>query len=276
VSDVTRMESGVLEYDGGALAWESAGEGPDVVFLHPGLWDGRVWDEQFGVFSRTYRVLRFDFRGYGRSSRPEPGRSYSHVDDLEAVMDAASVERTALVGCSMGGSTAIDFALEYPSRVSALVLASSGMNAFDDRLTPEEEAELELLDAPVAEAMEAGDIERAERARLRIWAPLGTEDEAGRRISEIAFDNIHEMTMDETGRRDISPPAIERLEQIEAPTLVLPADNDPLVFRRLSAILAERIPDARLVQIPETDHVVNMRRAAEFNHVVLGFLGEVL
>jgi 3-oxoadipate enol-lactonase len=276
VSDVTRMESGVLEYDGGALAWESAGEGPDVVFLHPGLWDGRVWDEQFGVFSRTYRVLRFDFRGYGRSSRPEPGRSYSHVDDLEAVMDAASVERTALVGCSMGGSTAIDFALEYPSRVSALVLASSGMNAFDDRLTPEEEAELELLDAPVAEAMEAGDIERAERARLRIWAPLGTEDEAGRRISEIAFDNIHEMTMDETGRRDISPPAIERLEQIEAPTLVLPADNDPLVFRRLSAILAERIPDARLVQIPETDHVVNMRRAAEFNRVVLGFLGEVL
>jgi 3-oxoadipate enol-lactonase len=276
VSDVTRMESGVLEYDGGALAWESAGEGPDVVFLHPGLWDGRVWDEQFGVFSRTYRVLRFDFRGYGRSSRPEPGRSYSHVDDLEAVMDAASVERTALVGCSMGGSTAIDFALEYPSRVSALVLASSGMNAFDDRLTPEEEAELELLDAPVVEAMEAGDIERAERARLRTWAPLGTEDEAGRRISEIAFDNIHEMTMDETGRRDISPPAIERLEQIEAPTLVLPADNDPLVFRRLSAILAERIPDARLVQIPETDHVVNMRRAAEFNHVVLGFLGEVL
>ena len=276
MSDVTRMESGVLEYDGGALAWESAGEGPDVVFLHPGLWDGRVWDEQFGVFSRTHRVLRFDFRGYGRSSRPEPGRPYSHVDDLAAVMDAASVERTALVGCSMGGSTAIDFALEYPSRVSALVLASSGMNAFDDRLTPEEEAELELLDAPVAEAMEVGDIERAERARLRIWAPLGTEDEAGRRISEIAFENIHEMTMDETGRRDISPPAIERLEQIEAPTLVLPADNDPLVFRRLSAILAERIPDARLVQIPETDHVVNMRRAAEFNRVVLGFLVEVL
>jgi len=100
---VTRAESGVIEYDGGALAWESAGEGPDVVFLHPGLWDGRTWDEQFGVFSRIYRVLRFDFRGYGRSSRPEPGKPYSHVDDLAAVMDAASVERAALVGCSMGG-----------------------------------------------------------------------------------------------------------------------------------------------------------------------------
>jgi pimeloyl-ACP methyl ester carboxylesterase len=84
------------------------------------------------------------------------------------------------------------------------------------------------------------------------------------------------MTMDESGRRDISPPAIERLEQIKAPTLVLPADKDPLVFRRLSAILAERIPGARLVQIPETDHVVNMRRPDEFDRVVLGFLDEVL
>jgi 3-oxoadipate enol-lactonase len=277
VSDgLTRVERGVLEFDGGTLAWESAGEGPDVVFLHPGLWDGRVWDEQFGVFSRTYRVLRFDFRGYGRSSRPEPGKPYSHVEDLAAVMDAATVERSALVGCSMGGSTAIDFALVHPSRVSALVLAGSGLNAFDDRLTPQEEAELELLNAPVAEAMEAGDMERAERARLRIWAPLGTEDEAGRRIREIAFDNIHEMTMDESARRDISPPAIERLEQIKAPTLVLPADHDPLVLRRLSAILAERIPNARLVQIPDTDHVVNLRRPAEFDRVVLGFLGEVL
>jgi pimeloyl-ACP methyl ester carboxylesterase len=273
---LTRAESGVIEFDGGTLAWESAGEGPGVVFLHPGLWDGRVWDEQFGVFSRTYRVLRFDFRGYGHSSRPEPGRAYSHVDDLAAVMDAARIERAALVGCSMGGSTAIDFALVHPSRVWALVLAGSGLNAFDDRLTPQEEAELERLSAPVAEAMEAGDIERAERARLRIWAPLGTEDEAGRRIREIAFDNIHEMTMDESGRRDISPPAIERLEQIKAPTLVLPADKDPLVYRRLSAILAERIPDARLVQIPETDHVVNMRRPDEFDRVVLGFLDEVL
>jgi pimeloyl-ACP methyl ester carboxylesterase len=83
---MTPRESGLAEVDGGKLAWESAGEGPDVVFLHPGLWDSRVWDQQFGVFSKTYRVLRHDFRGYGRSSRLEPRRPYSHVDDLEGLM----------------------------------------------------------------------------------------------------------------------------------------------------------------------------------------------
>ena len=101
---MTRMESGLAEIDGGALAWESAGEGPDVVFLHPGLWDSRVWDQQFGVFSKTYHVVRYDLRGYGRSSRPEPGKPYSHVDDLAAVMDAADVDAAALVGNSMGKS----------------------------------------------------------------------------------------------------------------------------------------------------------------------------
>jgi pimeloyl-ACP methyl ester carboxylesterase len=67
------MESGLAEVNGGKLAWESAGEGPGVAFLHPGLWDSRVWDEQFGVFSKSYRVLRHDFRGYGRSSRLSRG-----------------------------------------------------------------------------------------------------------------------------------------------------------------------------------------------------------
>jgi pimeloyl-ACP methyl ester carboxylesterase len=97
------------------------------VFLHPGLWDGRVWDEQFAVFSRTYRVLRFDFRGYGRSSRPDPGLPYSHVSDLSAVMDAAGIERASLVGNSMGGRVAIDFALTHPERVDALVLAATNV-----------------------------------------------------------------------------------------------------------------------------------------------------
>ena len=95
-----------------------------MVFLHPGLWDSRVWDEQFGVFSRTYRVLRYDLRGYGRSSRPEPGKPYSHVADLAAVMDAAGVDRAAMIGNSMGGRVAIDFALTYPGRVAALILAA--------------------------------------------------------------------------------------------------------------------------------------------------------
>jgi pimeloyl-ACP methyl ester carboxylesterase len=273
------MDSGLTQIDGGTLAWESAGEGPRVAFLHPGLWDSRVWDEQFGVFSKTYRVLRHDFRGYGRSSRPAPAKPYSHVDDLEAVMDAAGIDRAALIGNSMGGRVAIDFTITHPERVSALVLASPGLSGFEG--TPEEESGWEAAFADVEREIEGavveGDPERAEELRLRwLWAPLGTDDPAGARIRQIAFDNIHELTMDESGERELDPPAAGRLGEIEAPTLVLPADHDPPWHGRMCEVIAGTVRGARLIHIPETDHVIPIRKPDEFNRAVLGFLGEVL
>ena len=142
------MSQGFVDVGDGRVWFEKAGDGPSIVFLHPGLWDSRTWDDQFADFSATYRCVRYDFRGYGRSDRPEPGRSYSHVDDLAAVMDAVGIDRAALVGCSMGGSTAIDAALVHPGRVTALVLAGSGING-DFDLTADEEAELERVNGPV-------------------------------------------------------------------------------------------------------------------------------
>lgn len=275
---MTHLETAVVAVNGGRLEYDAAGEGPAMVLLHPGLWDRRTWDDQFGIFAKTYRVVRYDARGYGRSSRPEPGRPYSHVEDLLALLDANRIDRVALVGCSMGGGIELDFTLAHPERVSALVLAAPGLSGFEG--TPEEEAEWQSewgeLDREIEEAIAAGELERAQDLRLRIWAPLGTEDDAGRRIREIAFDNLHEITMDESAAVTLDPPAIERLEEIAVPALVLPADRDPPWHVRICEVVAARIPGARLVRIPDTDHVVNMRKPAEFNRVVLEFLGEVI
>ena len=265
--------------DNARLHVEEAGDGPAVGFLHPGLWDSRTWDPQFETFAaQGYRVLRLDARGYGRSTRPEPGVPYSHVRDLVAVLDDAEIGRAALVGCSMGGSTAIDFALVHPDRVRALVLAAAGPGGFEG--TPEQEAAWEAWyaerDAPIDAAVEAGDLERGQDLRLRtMWAQLGTEDEGGQKIRDIAFDNLHELTMDESAQERLDPPAFARLGEIAVPTLVLPADHDPPETEPIAVALAERIPNARLVRIPETDHVINLRRPDEFDRVVLEFLGEV-
>jgi 3-oxoadipate enol-lactonase len=267
--------TGTARVNGGALEFDEAGEGPAVVFLHPGLWDRRTWDQQFDVFARSHRAVRYDLRGYGRSSRPEPGRPYSHVEDLAAVLDAAGVDRAALVGCSMGGTIALDFALTVPDRVRALVLVAAGPSGFD-HVTPEEEAWWEPFDRAVEQAVAAGDLERARRVQMEAWAQLGTDDPAGARILQIALDNRHELTMDESGVAEIDPPAAERLGDVAVPTLVLPADHDPPEMRRIAEALADGIPDVRVVQIPDVDHVVSVRRPEEFNRVVLAFLAEVL
>jgi pimeloyl-ACP methyl ester carboxylesterase len=273
---VTALTTDVVDVDGARLEYDLAGDGEPIVLLHPGLWDRRTWDGQFAVFSRAYRVLRYDARGYGRSSRPEPGRPYSCVGDLAAVMDAAGFERAALVGCSMGGGTALDFALTDPPRVTALVLVAPGVSGTEEG-TPEEEAWHAERWAPIESSIEAGDLEEAmDRCLASFWTTLGTDDPAGARVREIAFDNLHTLTMDESGDPGIDPPAYARLEDVSVPTLVLPADHDPPYARRIYGELGERIRGARVVRIPDVDHVVNLRKPAEFDDAVLGFLGDVL
>jgi pimeloyl-ACP methyl ester carboxylesterase len=267
-------ETGTVQVERGDLWFEVAGEGRPVVLIHPGLWDARAWDSQFEVFAQRYRVLRYDLRGYGRSSRPEPGASYSHVRDLGAVLDVAGIDRAALIGCSMGGGVELDFALTHPDRVTALVLVASALGGLED--TPEDEVWFEENVAGIDDAIEAGDLEKARRLQMRIWAPLGIEDPNGRRIFDLAMENVHELTMDESGAEEMDPPAVARLDEIRVPTLVMPADQDPPFMLRAAAAMASGIPNARVVRLTNVDHVIAMRAPDAFNRAVLAFLDEVL
>jgi 3-oxoadipate enol-lactonase len=259
---------------GGELYFEVAGHGSNaVVLIHPGLWDRRTWDREVGLLPELgYTTVRYDVRGYGKSSRLIPGEIFSNVRDLAAVMDAADVDRAALVGCSMGGAIAIDFTLVHPDRVWGLVAVAPGLGGFES--TPEEESYWEERFAPVQDAIEDGDLQRAEDLRLEVWAPLGTDDEAGRRIREIAFDNLHEITQDESGAEELDPPAASRLHEISTPTLVVLAGHDPPDMRRLGETLRDGIAGARVVTVEDADHVVNLRRPESFDAAVLPFLAE--
>lgn len=271
---MSQEDGASVEVPGGQLHCEVTGAGPDVTLIHPGLWDSRTWDPQVPVLvDAGYRVIRYDVRGYGRSSRPT-GEPYSHVGDLTAVLDVVDVEQTALIGCSMGGSIAIDFTLEHPDRVRALVPVASGLGGFE--ALQEEDDWWEGVSAPIDAAIEAGDLERAEELQLQIWAPLGSDDEAGRLIRRIAFDNLHEITMDVSAHQELDPPAAHRLFEIDVPTLVLIAEHDPPYVRRVGELIAAGILGARKVTVEGADHVINLRRPQEFDRLVLGFLAEVV
>jgi pimeloyl-ACP methyl ester carboxylesterase len=259
--------------DGANLAFEDVGDGPAVVLVHPGLWDMRTWDPQMEPFiDAGFRVIRYDLRGYGRSSRPT-GAPYSHVADLCSVLDHLEVDQAALVGCSIGGEIALDAVLTHPDRVWALVTAASGASGLEP--LAEEVDWWDDAFAGVEAAVEAGDLVGARELQLRIWAPLGTDDAAGATIRQIAFDNIHELTMDETAEVEIDPPAAHRLSEIDVPTLIITAELDPSFLRRAADVVAAGIPGARQLQIAAADHVVNLRQPAAFDAAVLPFLREV-
>ncbi|MCB1032686.1 MAG: alpha/beta hydrolase, partial [Acidobacteria bacterium] len=113
-------QPGFCPVEGGRLRYEVAGSGPAVVLMHDGLVDLRVWDGVWGELAKSFRVVRYDRRGYGES--PAPAEPFLPRDDLRRVMDCAGVPVATLVASSAGSDLALRTAVAFPSRVERLVL----------------------------------------------------------------------------------------------------------------------------------------------------------
>lgn len=261
---------GFAPVDGGQLYYEVRGEGHPVVLIHAGLWDSRIWDDQMDAFSERYRTVRYDLRGFGRSDRLSV--PFSLRQDLADLMGFFQIPRAALVACSVGGSLAIDFTLERPEMVAALVLVAPGLSGDD---TPDDDRTAGLLEQ-ADRALADGDLETMVDLQLRAWTPMATDPDVDRRIREIAMDNKHVDTLDWRLSRRLHPPAAGRLSEIRAPTLVILGDHDAPVMERIVEKVVPGISGARKVLISDADHLPNMRQPDRFKREVLRFLAEAL
>lgn len=156
-------KTGYADIDKGRLYYEVTGRGPAVVLGHAGIADLRMWDTQVEPLSERFTVVRYDVRGFGRSSAPKG--DFHPEQDLRGLLDHLEIARAAMVGVSMSGGIAVDFAVSYPERLWALVPVAAGLEGFD---WSTDEALKEYAAAETA-AMESGDIEEAIELNLRFW-----------------------------------------------------------------------------------------------------------
>lgn len=255
------MAEGWVDIDGGRLWYERGGEGFPVVLIHPGLWDSRIWGEQFQEFSRHHDTIRYDLRGSGRSDPPR-GR-YSDLRDLRTLLDALGVDRFAVVGCGSGGSLAIDAALAFPGSVDAIVAVAPGLSGYEWK-----DPGLDALAEQVGVAVRAGDLRGAMEIELAVWAPLSAADA---QVHEIAMDNTAVLVAEEP-LADPPPPAVWRLDDIEAATLVVVGDQDLAEVHAIADLIATSIPGAQKRVIAEADQLVNVGKPEKFNRLALDFL----
>jgi 3-oxoadipate enol-lactonase len=115
------IEMPFADVNGTRLYYELKGAGPVVAFLHGWTLDTTMWDDQYDEFAKHYKVLRYDLRGNGKSAVPQTGHPYAHHEDLMALLDYLRIQKAAVIGLSMGGYAAINFAIAYPERTSALI-----------------------------------------------------------------------------------------------------------------------------------------------------------
>jgi 3-oxoadipate enol-lactonase len=268
--------SGFAPVHNGKLFYEVAGSGPTVLFIHAGVADHRMWDNQFKLFSEDHQVIRYDTRGYGKSNTETT--EFSNRQDIIDLFDHLGVDKAAVIGVSRGGQIAIDFTIEHPERVSALVPVASGLGGYQYQPDGSEQARREYdLFTHIDELWEKKAFDELAELEVHVWAD-GPVQPHGRAPDHIR-DYVHQVVQENYTREDgevtvitLAPPAASRLGEIHVPTLILVGEYDTLGTLSTANKLERDIPGARKVIFPNTAHMLPMEQPEQFNEIVRAFL----
>jgi len=268
----TRRDSGLAAINKALIYYETAGEGESFVMIHAGVADSRQWNKEFAHFAKSYRVLRYDMRGYGKSE-PVDGE-YSHLLDLTAMLDYLGMDQPLIaMGCSMGGGLAMELALTRPSKVRALIMVDAGPPGLELNVpTPAKFAEAE-------KAYQAGNLDLVAEIETQIWF-----DGTGRTASQVdpsARRLVYEMNRKglshdakRLGKRlpDTQVPAVARLSELRIPVLVIVGAHDTPYIQAAADYMADKLPSARKVTVDDAAHLPNMDHPDEFRRILATFL----
>jgi pimeloyl-ACP methyl ester carboxylesterase len=256
----------LAENQGTKIYWDEQGQGEPVLLIMGLGWASNMWHRTRPILTAGYRTIAFDNRGAGRSDVPPgPYPIATMASDAAAVLDAAGIESAHLLGASMGGMIAQEFALQFPKRVRSLILGCTTPGG-PHAVQAEPEA-LQLLfrlgDSPK---------ERAEAAVPFIYDTSTARERIDQDLRVLSewYPNSEGYTAQLQGI--LAWEAYSRLSQINAPALVVHGVNDRLVPAPNADLIASRIPNARLVKLANASHIFMTDQPAVAHQVMLEFL----
>ena len=264
-----RLKQGTAKVNGTSIFYEMRGKGfPIVLVSGGGILDLRGWDNQVEPLAKHYRVVRYDVQGIGKSARPQA--PFSHSKDLYALLRFLKIERAHIVGLSVGGAIALDFAIEYPEIVDRLILVAPGLSS-----DAKSEPNLQSL-AALAGMVKTNGIEQVIQLTLDTPFVLSKQNIAGRnKVREIYLDN---RDVFEAGFplyvlwHPIQPPPEPRLQSIRARVLIIKGDSDSPVYASMADKISKGISHSNMVVIPGGTHFLHLEKPAELNQAMLAFL----
>lgn len=268
------MPDEFVQVKGGIIHYDITGEGTPIVLIHAGYLDCRMWEKEIQYLSRSYRVITYDVRGYGKSSVPDS--EYSDVEDLSGLLDFLMIKKAILIGVSNGGRIAFDFATEHPERVSAMISVNSGIRGIE---TVGDESDLwnnlgEIEEQYLA-FIKAGKKREAAALDVDYWSHM-LKGDLREKVLDIAEENVPEPDkITDDYQRSPQPPAFKRLSRIAFPVLILSGEFDRKGMRQIAEKVHENLPSSKFRVIKNADHLPNLSSPDQFKNEMLEFLEEI-
>jgi 3-oxoadipate enol-lactonase len=235
-----QVKTGFATIHNAKLYFEMAGKGKPLILLHSGIADHRMWVGQPQELSRFFRVVTADFRGYGGT--PPPSGPFWHYEDIHELIRYLGFDSVSIVGCSLGGKTAIELTIAYPQVVDSLILVAPGLTGYEyrDKETLEKDTMLEKLIAgdrreDVADMLV--DVWVVGSKRRRDMVSSGARALVRQMILD-NYDSVVDKFPEAAPPFDLMP----RLSEIHAPTLVMIGDSDLPDMLAISQLVTDRIP----------------------------------
>lgn len=271
------IKQGRIEVGNGSLYYEEAGTGEPVIFVHGHSLDHRMWNEQFPVFAKKYRAIRYDLRGYGISSPQTEDYQFTHVEDLRTLMDSLHIKKAHVVGLSLGGFVGADMLGCFPERMLSAFLASGNIRKSKGPSEPMTREEATKRDEEIAALkkkgvdvmkkewceglMKSGGSQR-ERMLQPLWRMIDDWD---------AWQPLHKEVrviagLDALAKLKANHPAV--------PTLIVEGRSENNRFSEHPEIL-NYLPNGKMKIIDDCGHMMNMERPEEFNVALEEFLASV-
>ena len=262
--------------DGVAIYYESHGDGFPLVWSHEFAGDYRSWEDQVRFFSRRYRVITYNARGYPPSDVPDDPDAYSQersVEDLKGLLDHLGIESAHVGGLSMGGSVALHFGLRYPNIARSLIVAGAGTGSVDP-------GEFRRTANRLANQMEAGGMQAMSdyakgpvRVQLMAKDPMGWERFNSQFLSHSSAGSFRTFRGFQAKRAPIFDHEPE-LRALDVPTLILLGDEDDPCIEP-GVFMKRRIRRSGMAVFPKSGHAINLEEPDLFNRTVGDFLSAV-
>lgn len=266
-----------LTVNGVALYYEEHGTGFPLVFCHEFAGDCRSWDPQVAYFSRRYRVITWNYRGYPPSSVPEEREAYSNdhlIADLKALLDHLSIHQAHVAGLSMGGNLALNFAFTHPDRCRSAVVASAGTGTTDRaRFEADVYRLVAALERDGWPAVADEYARRPSRVQLLRKDPMGWQRFRDQLAAHSSLGSARTQLGVQLARKTVYQ-LRDEIRTIRCPVLVVVGDEDTACIEP-GLFIKQEVPTAGLLMFPQSGHMVNLEEPALFNAALAEFFGQV-